>query len=376
MNSQECKDLDGEVLLGGFGLKDYYFYSDEVQDNLDKKYRISNGKVVTICLPNQVFTEVFVKYIPMEWEYERVKRIFSKYGEVKRMDKLSIRASDVGSKYKNYIGKDNGSIKIKMIIKEQDGIPSNLNIGNVSIEVYYRNQVRTCWKCGNPHKKADCKAKVEDDYRNVFTMDDFPELPGVQEINQDQANETDGENDQALTTAAEEAENNSKDNNEHMEEDTETVDKEKEKMEEDNGRDNTTVAVKDTPVVEEKEAPEAAAKKAPEFVEEDTTTETNKDAPVEAGKISPAMDNKDPEMEEKDDPEVAEKVISAVAVKDASAEANKAALAEMEKVTPAEVEQVASAEAEKEVQGLVNAAPTTKEMVKSIDNTVIVTIIV
>ena len=76
------------------GLEDNAFYSEYVQSNIDKRIKLSNGKIITVSLPNQELADVYVKYAPMDWEYERVKRIFSFYGEIKKMEKLYIRESD------------------------------------------------------------------------------------------------------------------------------------------------------------------------------------------------------------------------------------------------------------------------------------------
>merc|ERR1711974_152063 len=101
----------------------------------------------------------------------RIQRIFGFYGDIKKMERLTIRQTDVRNS--DYAGKPNGNIKIRM--KMRKPIPSNLSIDGRMIEIYYRNQVRTCWRCGLGHKKADCRTHSSE-FTNHFSYDDFPDL--------------------------------------------------------------------------------------------------------------------------------------------------------------------------------------------------------
>ena len=142
-----------------------------MQNGLFKRTRLSSGKIIQICPPNFETTEVWVKYAPMGWSNIRLERIFSRYGEVRKIEHMTIRAKD--TKCKDYIGKRNGIIKLTMKINKN--IPCNMYIENARIEIYHRNQVRTCWRCGGGHKREDCETDPED-FTNKFTMEDFPEL--------------------------------------------------------------------------------------------------------------------------------------------------------------------------------------------------------
>ena len=127
------------------------WYNNSVQDSIDETVRLCSGKVVVVCVPNQPFTDVFVKQVPMDWTKDRVERIFGYYGTIRQSEKMYLQVTDVNNSL--YTGKDNGVIKIKMKIKKP--IPSNMSIDQNRIEIYYTDQVRTCWKCGLGHKRAD-----------------------------------------------------------------------------------------------------------------------------------------------------------------------------------------------------------------------------
>ena len=100
------------------------FYSSNVQCCLDEKYRLDNDKVIVVSLPNMSITEVYIRYVPMEWGYERCKRIFGFYVDIKKMEKLAIKRTDV--KKGEYAGKPNGNIRIRMKMRQQ--MPSSLSI--------------------------------------------------------------------------------------------------------------------------------------------------------------------------------------------------------------------------------------------------------
>ena len=48
-----------------FSLTNESFARDTVQSNLDETTRLSTGKIVIVGLPNQVITDVYVKYTPL-----------------------------------------------------------------------------------------------------------------------------------------------------------------------------------------------------------------------------------------------------------------------------------------------------------------------
>ena len=165
------------------GIKEQYFWEMSVQNKIDETVKLDSGKVINICVPNQQITEVFVKYVPMDWEKDRVKRIFGYYGMIKSAERMAIRVNEISTS--EYAGQTNGVIKIRMKLKKD--IPSNMVIDSTRIEIYYRNQVRTCWTCGYGHIQRDCKT-LRDKYINRFSIEDFPilEQPRRAEENEDE----------------------------------------------------------------------------------------------------------------------------------------------------------------------------------------------
>ena len=125
------------------------YWRRSCQDGLHEKRRLSSGKIVSVSLPNTDFTEVYVKHAPLDWSDVKLERIFRCYGEVRGIEHMTIKSKDTRSR--NYVGKRNGISKLKMKIKEN--IPSNMKIENARIEIYYNDQVRTCWRCGGGHKR-------------------------------------------------------------------------------------------------------------------------------------------------------------------------------------------------------------------------------
>ena len=152
-----------------FSLTHEAFERDEVQRNLDESVRLSTGKIVIVGLPNQVITDVYVKYTPLEWSKERLVRIFAFYGDIKATDCMSIKESEISKR--NYVGKANGIVKFRMKLRKP--VPSTLNIDGSGIEVYYKNQSRTCWRCGGGHMRYLCQA-TQREFTNRFSIDDFP----------------------------------------------------------------------------------------------------------------------------------------------------------------------------------------------------------
>ena len=129
------------------GLKSQAFNTIVVQQCLGETVRISSGHVVSVNMPNNWISDVYVKGAPLEWSEYRYKRIFSYYGDVKKINYMSLKENDTSKK--EYLAKENGIVKIRMKIRK--AIPSSMTIEQERIEVYYRGQTRTCWTCGRGH---------------------------------------------------------------------------------------------------------------------------------------------------------------------------------------------------------------------------------
>ena len=152
-----------------FAIRDEMYNSRNVQDGMYKRARLSSQKIIVVGQPNREISEVFVRYAPFDWETNKFKRIFTRFGDIKQIEHLTIRNSDTRSR--DYVGKRNGITKIKMKINRP--IPSSIMIERTRIEIFYTNQVRTCFRCGGGHMAYQCHA-TPDEFSNRFTMEDFP----------------------------------------------------------------------------------------------------------------------------------------------------------------------------------------------------------
>ena len=142
---------------------------------MDQYYVLSNGKKVFITRPYEETNTVKVKRVPIWWRNSDIERVFSNYGDVKSVKEDIFRSS------RNYYkGIYNGNYTVKMKVKKS--IPSSITVQGDRFEIYYYKQTPTCWRCGREHYKDQCDAKVDEDYVNRFSMDDFPQLPEPQQI--------------------------------------------------------------------------------------------------------------------------------------------------------------------------------------------------
>ena len=91
----------------------------------------------------------------MYWEHDRLWKIFAFYGEVKRVDEEFWRINPRIQHSELYRGVHNGNYKIQLVLKRS--IPSPLSIDRERIEVHYRGQELSCWKCGRAHYKFECE---------------------------------------------------------------------------------------------------------------------------------------------------------------------------------------------------------------------------
>ena len=156
-----------------FSVTDTAFWKGSVQECLDETVRVFSGKVIYMNVPNNTVTDVFIKHAPMDWPEEKIKRIFSFYGDIRKISNVEIRTGEI-NRTNNYVGKTSGTRKIRMRINRP--IPSSLSVDNERIEVYHRDQQRTCYKCGGGHLRKYCDVTDPNDFTNRFSMDQFPEL--------------------------------------------------------------------------------------------------------------------------------------------------------------------------------------------------------
>ena len=152
--------------------EEYAKYIDILNGFKDKKIELSNGKIVTVINPYERLTYVVVRGFPMHWEIEKMNRIISYYGEIRQV--INERYSAKAAEGTRYDGKWNGNIKYKMKLRTR--IPCGLTVCDERLQVYYPEQEQACRKCDlRGHKWFNCKTPFRE-RRNIFNMEDFPEL--------------------------------------------------------------------------------------------------------------------------------------------------------------------------------------------------------
>ena len=171
--------------------------SQEIYNNIqigymEKQFRTATGKLVKITDPLETVTEITVRKVPMYWSQHRVLAIFSKYGIVKHMRKERYRHTDAEGT--TFTGLWNGNLRIQMVIKA--AIPSGITISGVTLQIFHYGQQPTCRTCGIVgHLFYECKTP-RPQRRNVFNLEDFPELPTRQQTPQHDAGETSSQHDE------------------------------------------------------------------------------------------------------------------------------------------------------------------------------------
>ena len=171
-----------------FSLSNAAYESPDVQVNLNKSRRLSSGKIITVSKPDLEINEVYVRHAPMTWEDDRIRRIFTWYGHVKHLDHQTIQRHETTNP--SYVGKRNGIIKLK--IKLTKDIPSTMSIDGRRLEIYYKDQVRTCFKCGGRHLRSQC-ASEKGEFFNRFSLEEFPEIGDAERTHSASRQEEQGE---------------------------------------------------------------------------------------------------------------------------------------------------------------------------------------
>ena len=163
------------------------WYEQHLDLFLDTKHGLSTGKNVFIQRSYERYENVTVKNVPPHWGKEYVERVFSAYGTIINISqeslKYNVRAEDLRHDYSSIW---NGNWRIRMKIRK--AIPSNLIISDNPIEIHYRNQRKTCWRCGLDHQRRDCRTEA-DDFINTFDIEQFPELNPQSQQQEDESME-------------------------------------------------------------------------------------------------------------------------------------------------------------------------------------------
>ena len=158
------------------GRYDVYVKSMEIYNSknlnrlLYKKAKLCSGKTVLITKAFEETRSVRVKRMPMFWKCDKVKRIFSWYGDIHSVEREKWKTYD---DFNGYGGLWNGTYLIQMVVRRD--IPSTITIAGHRLEVFYKGQPGTCWRCGGDHLKSECTTPWRY-FTNRFDIDDFPVL--------------------------------------------------------------------------------------------------------------------------------------------------------------------------------------------------------
>ena len=136
-------------------------------------FPLSTGKVVKTFKAFEEYTSIVVKGVPMSWYEERLQMIFSSYGDVKRIEENKWIKNTYIQGSETYEGIHNGSWRI--LLRLRKSIPSSLTIDKRRIEIHYRNQELSCFKCGNAHLRKDCTVTDREEFINRKSMKEFEE---------------------------------------------------------------------------------------------------------------------------------------------------------------------------------------------------------
>lgn len=141
---------------------------------IDERYVLPSGVVVQIQRAFQRYEEITVKNIPPHWGRNQIERIFSFYGTVMNMRYQAMKYSYGNDCKPEYERVWDGNWRVRMKIKKP--IPSTLTVSDWQIEIFHRNQRKTCWRCGSDeHSRRDCETRYRY-FINRFDMEEFPEI--------------------------------------------------------------------------------------------------------------------------------------------------------------------------------------------------------
>ena len=127
----------------------------DLYQHLEKKYQLQSGKIVRIVRPIEKIAEIRVKRVPSWWNEDHLKRIFGFYGSIREIfqetfssniDPHNYQSRNIKEIYRNL---KNGNWKVKIIVRT--AITSTLVVSNFKLEIFYRGQEQTCWRCGQAH---------------------------------------------------------------------------------------------------------------------------------------------------------------------------------------------------------------------------------
>ena len=145
-----------------------------IDDYMGSVLTLTSGKKLLLTRAYENLTNIVIKYVPIGWSKQRLFTIFRWYGEVIKVEEEFIRPNRNVPESKIYAGIRNGNYRVQLKLKKS--IPSSLSIDKARLEVHYKNQELSCWRCGRAHMKWECRTPWGKAI-NKFRMEEFEKDP-------------------------------------------------------------------------------------------------------------------------------------------------------------------------------------------------------
>ena len=186
-----CQRGRGFAKYWNVGVRNEHVWNKlQMNKHLGEQYSLPSGTIVQIGNAFETFQDITVKHIPPHWSREQVQRIFGFYGKIVDVKQEAMKFS-VRSCKSSYEKVWNGNWRIRMTVTRE--IPSSLIISGWQIEIFYRSQIRTCYRCGQSgHEAYNCKTRYNQ-FENRFSLEEYPELVPKPPIVIEESNEEENE---------------------------------------------------------------------------------------------------------------------------------------------------------------------------------------
>ena len=169
-----CQKGDREAHYYVFGVKNAEIWNRlQLERYVGERILLTSGRLVYISYAFEEYSDITVKHIPPHWGVDHIERIFSAYGKVAGMkhEPMKFIYRNLKADYEKVW---NGNWRIRMQVEKS--IPSNMIVSGFKIEVFYKDQPKTCYRCGQDgHIWSECETRYKD-FENRFSLADFPAL--------------------------------------------------------------------------------------------------------------------------------------------------------------------------------------------------------
>ena len=167
---QKVKDRDGLIKCFEVMVSSMDVWQRVGLDNIiGKTTVISYNRTIKVDRPYENLTYVVVKGVPMFWTKTKLEKLFNHYGRVKSLMKDTW--NNKADSEQQFNGSWNGSYKVAMQVTKV--IPSSLTVAGVRVEVHYRDQGISCWRCGMSHRRSECDTQYKDFINRFESFDEF-----------------------------------------------------------------------------------------------------------------------------------------------------------------------------------------------------------